>query len=64
MEAAEVRVGSKLDMTVVIGQKTAAWDLQGRTLIAAPTSAAVLLRSHFKSTGFQEKGIDISFLTN
>lgn len=35
-----------------------------RGLIAAPTPTAVLLRSHFKSTGFKEKGIDMSVLTN
>lgn len=32
---------------------------QGWALVAAPTSTAVLLRTHFKSLGFKEKGIDL-----
>lgn len=67
MEAAEVRVGTTLDATVVGGQKTAAWALRGGSLagqapIAAPTSTAPL-GPRFNPTGFKEKGVGITLLT-
>lgn len=62
MEAAEMRVGSKLETwpwwqggKLQHGLFRVAAS-QARAPRAAPISAAALLRSHFKSAGFKEKG--------
>lgn len=54
--AAEVRVGSRLEASGVTGQQLLAglWWLHPPPLLRSPSSSA----------GFEEKGMDVSFLTN